>query len=111
MRAPPSRPCARLAVAAAIGAMALGLAGCGRGAHGAAAATTASTRSATATTALPGTGKPTVTIGDKNFTEQFVLGELYLQALQVQGYTVLLNRNIGPTEVRVQGLQSGRVWM
>ena len=36
----------------------------------------------------PGTGKPPVTIGDKNYTEQFVLGELYFQALQAQGFTV-----------------------
>ncbi len=28
-----------------------------------------------------------MTIGDKNFTEQFVLGELYSQALQAQGFT------------------------
>ena len=38
--------------------------------------------------ALPGTGKPPVTIGDKNYTEQFVLGELYYQALSAQGFKV-----------------------
>jgi osmoprotectant transport system substrate-binding protein len=52
-----------------------------------------------------------VTIGDKNFTEQFVLGELYSQALQAQGFSVQLNRNIGPTEVTLQALQSGRLSM
>jgi osmoprotectant transport system substrate-binding protein len=61
--------------------------------------------------ALPGTGKPQVTIGDKNFTEQFVLGELYSQALKAQGYAVVLNRNIGPTEVTIQALRSGRLDM
>jgi osmoprotectant transport system substrate-binding protein len=60
---------------------------------------------------LPGQGKPPVTIGDKNFTEQFVLGELYAQALQAQGYSVLLNRNIGPLEVTMQALRSGRLDM
>ncbi len=61
--------------------------------------------------ALPGTGKPLVTIGDKNYTEQFVLGELYYQALSAQGFKVMLNRNIGPTEVTLPALQSGRLAM
>jgi len=52
-----------------------------------------------------------VTIGDKNYTEQFVLGELYYEALKAQGFPVLLNRNIGPTEVTMQALQSGRLGM
>jgi osmoprotectant transport system substrate-binding protein len=51
-------------------------------------------------------GKPPVTIGDKNYTEQFVLGELYLLGLQAQGFTVQLNRNIGPTDVTLQALKA-----
>lgn len=72
--------------------------------------TTSSATTATTTTAptLPGTGKPPVTVGDKNtFPEQFVLGALYEQALAAQGFTVSLNRNIGPTEVTLQALRSG----
>jgi osmoprotectant transport system substrate-binding protein len=65
----------------------------------------------TQTTPLPGTGRPTVTIGDKNYTEQFVLGELYYEALKAQGFSVQLNRNIGPSEVTLQALQSGRLAM
>jgi len=61
--------------------------------------------------ALPGIGKPQVTIGDKNFTEQFLLGQLYKQALLAQGFNVLLNPNIGSTEVTMQALQSGRLAM
>jgi osmoprotectant transport system substrate-binding protein len=52
-----------------------------------------------------------VTIGDKNFTEQFVLGELYYEALQAQGFSVQLNKNIGPTEVTMQALQTGQLGM
>jgi len=63
------------------------------------------------TTASPGAGKPLVTIGDKNTTEQFVLGELYYQALAAKGFKVMLNRNIGPTEVTLKALQSGRLAM
>jgi osmoprotectant transport system substrate-binding protein len=74
-------------------------------------ATAISTSAPTPPGALPGTGKPPVTIGDKNFTEQFVLGELYQQALQAQGFTVGLNRNIGPTDVTLQALKTGALAM
>lgn len=74
----------------------------------AATATTSSESSGgTATTALPGTGKPTITVGDKNFGEQFVLGQLYVQALRAQGFSVNINQNIGPTDVTMQALQNG----
>jgi osmoprotectant transport system substrate-binding protein len=65
----------------------------------------------TGASALPGYGKPVVTIGDKNYTEQFVLGQLYLQALQAEGFTVNLNDNIGPTEVTTQALSAGTLAM
>jgi osmoprotectant transport system substrate-binding protein len=68
---------------------------------------TTDTTAATTTTALPGAGKPVITVGDKNFVEQFVLGQLYVQALRAQGYSVNINQNIGPTDVTVQALQSG----
>ena len=40
-----------------------------------------------------------------------MLGELYYQALSAQGFKVMLNRNIGPTEVTIPALQSGRLAM
>jgi osmoprotectant transport system substrate-binding protein len=48
-----------------------------------------------------------ITVGDKNFAEQFVLGQLYVQALRAQGYSVNINQNIGPTDVTVHALESG----
>jgi osmoprotectant transport system substrate-binding protein len=65
------------------------------------------TTSGTTTTALPGAGKPVITVGDKNYAEQFVLGQLYAQALRAEGYSVNINQNIGPTDVTVQALHSG----
>jgi osmoprotectant transport system substrate-binding protein len=59
--------------------------------------------------ALPGEGKPPVTLGTKDFPEQFILGELYAQALEAQGYTVNLKKNIGPTEVVDGALTSGEI--
>ena len=81
--------------------------GCGKRAAPAASRTASTAKPG----ALPGTGKPAVTIGDKNFTEQFLLGQLYKQALLAQGFSVSLNPNIGPTEVTMQALQSGRLGM
>lgn len=75
----------------------------------AAASSTGTGTSATRT--LPGTGKPSVTIGDKNYTEQFVLGELYRQGLEAEGFTVELTQNIGPTDVTLRALQSGSLAM
>ena len=43
----------------------------------------------------PGKGKPAITMGDKNFAEEYLLGELYSQALKAKGYTVTLKGNIG----------------
>src|SRR5690349_2560540 len=97
---------ARVAGALAVVTAAATLAGCGashklgdKGSH------TASTN----TTPLPGAGKPAVTIGDKNFTEQFVLGELYYEALRNQGFPVQLNQNIGPLDVTLRELQTGQL--
>jgi osmoprotectant transport system substrate-binding protein len=58
---------------------------------------------------LPGEGKPPVTIGTKDFTEEFILGELYTQALEAKGYTVELKSNIGSTEIIDKALVSGEI--
>ncbi|MDQ4024999.1 MAG: hypothetical protein M3217_05855 [Actinomycetota bacterium] len=58
---------------------------------------------------MPGEGTPPVTIGTKDFTEEFVLGELYAQALEAKGYTVNLKKNIGSTEIIDKALTSGEI--
>jgi osmoprotectant transport system substrate-binding protein len=98
----------RLLAYAAAALAGLALAGCGSASS---ASVTARTGATTRTAPLPGVGRPEVTIGDKNYTEQFVLGELYYQALEAQGFSVQLNRNIGPTQVTLQALQSGTLGM
>ena len=57
----------------------------------------------------PGDGKPAVRLGTKNFTEQFILGELYAQALRAKGWDVELKRDIGSAEVIDRALTSGRI--
>jgi osmoprotectant transport system substrate-binding protein len=58
---------------------------------------------------LPGKGKPAVTLGDKDFAEEFLLGQLYAQALQAKGYTVTVKENIGSSEVIDKALTSGQI--
>jgi osmoprotectant transport system substrate-binding protein len=53
--------------------------------------------------------KPTVTIGTKNFTEQYVLGQLYKQALEAKGYTVVYKENIGSSELIDTAIKSGKI--
>jgi len=57
----------------------------------------------------PGEGKPGVTIGTKDFTEEFVLGNLYAQALEAKGYKVTLKENIGATEIIDKALTSKEI--
>ncbi|MGH2835431.1 MAG: glycine betaine ABC transporter substrate-binding protein [Solirubrobacteraceae bacterium] len=64
---------------------------------------------ATAANALPGKGKPKIILGDKNFTEEFVLGDIYAEALRAKGYTVELKPNIGSTELINRVMQAGQI--
>jgi osmoprotectant transport system substrate-binding protein len=73
--------------------------------------TSSTTTTSSTTPALPGTGKPAITVGDKNYTEQFLLGQLYVQALTAQGFSATLNQNIGPTEVTMQAMKAGSLSM
>jgi osmoprotectant transport system substrate-binding protein len=123
-----------LGVAVGCGLAALGVTGCGSGTgtgtaaagttpavstttvtttETAATATTTVTMTATttATVTLPGAGKPPVTIGDENLPEQFLLGQLYYQALKAQGFQVTLNQSIGPPQVVMQALATGQLAM
>jgi osmoprotectant transport system substrate-binding protein len=51
----------------------------------------------------------TVIIGTKNFPEEFILGQLYKQALQAKGFTVSYKENIGSTELIQTSLTSGKI--
>ncbi len=55
------------------------------------------------------TATPTITVGTKNFTEAFVLGQLYKQALEAKGFKVAYKENIGSSELLDTALTSGKV--
>jgi glycine betaine/choline ABC-type transport system substrate-binding protein len=53
--------------------------------------------------------KPAITVGSKNFTEQFVLGEIYAQALEAAGFKVEKQLNLGSELLAYKALQAGEV--
>jgi osmoprotectant transport system substrate-binding protein len=50
-----------------------------------------------------------IIVGAKNFPEQYVLGQLYRQALIAKGFKVRYKENIGSTELIDAALRSGQV--
>ncbi|MDX6690955.1 MAG: osmoprotectant transport system substrate-binding protein [Solirubrobacteraceae bacterium] len=54
---------------------------------------------------------PPVRIGTKNFTEQYILGELYKQALEAKGFAVELKGDVGSSEIIHQALVGGALDM
>ncbi|MEA2276940.1 MAG: osmoprotectant transport system substrate-binding protein [Solirubrobacteraceae bacterium] len=87
----------------------VGMAACGSSSKSSSGGSSSSSSSSTGSTAQPGQGKPSVTIGTKDFTEEFILGELYRQALVAKGYTVTLKKNIGATEIIDKALTSHQI--
>jgi osmoprotectant transport system substrate-binding protein len=85
---------------------AVALAACGSSSSSSGGSTTSA-----GSASLPGKGKPAVTIGDKNFPEEFVLGELYGQALRAKGYSVTIKSNLGSSELIDKTLTSGQIQM
>lgn len=59
---------------------------------------------ATAVLSGCGGGEKTVTVASKDFTEQFILGEMYALILEDAGYTVERKLNLGGTPVTHQAL-------
>ncbi len=55
--------------------------------------------------------RPTVKIGSTNFSEQLVLGELYAQVLESNGYRVERKFNLGTREIVEPALESGQIDM
>jgi osmoprotectant transport system substrate-binding protein len=52
-----------------------------------------------------------IIVGTKNFPEQYVLGQLYKQALEAKGFNVQYKENIASTELIDTSLKSGKITM
>jgi glycine betaine/choline ABC-type transport system substrate-binding protein len=50
-----------------------------------------------------------ITVGSKNFTEEFILGEIYAQGLEAAGYTVNTDLSLGSEQVALQALEAGEI--
>jgi osmoprotectant transport system substrate-binding protein len=60
----------------------------------------------TTTRSAPG---KSLTLGTKDFTEEFIVGQLYRQALEAHGCTINYEQNIGATEIVDRALTSGQI--
>ena len=104
----------RTALPAVLAALCLGLAACGDdedddGGGSARATTTEAQAIEVITGNADNASKPRLTIGSKNFTEEFILGEIYAQALEAAGYKVKKQLNLGSEQIALKALKSGRV--
>lgn len=60
-------------------------------------------------TEIPGADKVSITVGSKNFPEQFVLGNIYAEALDEAGYNVKKDLDIGSEVVAYKALKQGEI--
>ena len=99
-----TRRAVKAAFAVSIGvALLLGVTACGNDETSSTGAAASGTAAAVDKSATP------VKIGSKDFTEQFVLGQLYKQALEAKGYTVTYKENIGSSELIDTALTSDQI--
>lgn len=60
-------------------------------------------------TAVPAAAQQTIKIGSKNFTEQFIVAELYAGALEAAGFKVERKINLGATLVAHEAVRTGAI--
>jgi len=90
-----TRRAAKAAFAVSIGvALLIGLAAFGGAAHGGVQKTAS---------------KPTIVLGTKNFGEEYILGQLYGQALKAKGFPVQFKGSFGSSELANTALQKGKM--
>ena len=56
-----------------------------------------------------GGGGPTITVGSKNFTEQYILGNMYVQALDAHGFNGVAKLDLGSEQIADKALQNGQI--
>lgn len=102
---------AALVLVAAL-ALAIGVAACGSDSSSSSDSGSSSGGSSSSATLIKknsaNSGK-TVTIGTKNFPEQYILGEILKQSLEAAGYTVKNKGSLGSEVVAFKALKGGQV--
>jgi osmoprotectant transport system substrate-binding protein len=95
-----TRRAAKAAFAISFGvALLIGLAACGGG--GGSGSTTATTAASPSSV--------TINLGTKNFGEEYILGQLYGQALQAKGFHVVYKGSFGSSELADKAITSGKM--
>src|SRR4051794_23643014 len=89
-------------------ALAVAIAACGGGSSSSTTATSASS-SDNLIQSNPANGKVTLTVGSKNFTEEYILGEIYAQGLEAAGYDVKKQLNLGSETIALRALKDGDI--
>jgi glycine betaine/choline ABC-type transport system substrate-binding protein len=102
-----SRLRAAFAVIAAL-VLALGVAACGGGDDNNDTGTSGG-NSANLIKSNPANNGIQLTVGSKNFTEEYILGNIYAQALKAAGYDVSTNLNLGSEVIAYKALQDGEI--
>jgi glycine betaine/choline ABC-type transport system substrate-binding protein len=93
----------------AILVLTFGLAACGDDSEDEGTGGEGETASGTAIVENPDNNAVSLTIGSKNFTEQYILGEIYAQALEAAGYDVSTDLNLGSEQVALKALENGEI--
>jgi len=103
-------PTMRLILAALTVAMlALGAAACGGDDEDEESAATPTGGGGELIESDPANEGKTVTIGSKNFTEQYILGNVYSQALEAAGFDVKTALDLGSEQIAFKAVQSGQI--
>jgi osmoprotectant transport system substrate-binding protein len=96
-----TRRAAKAAFAISFGvALLIGLAACGGGGGSGTSAPTTTAASAS---------KVTINLGTKNFGEEYILGQLYGQALAAKGFHVVYKGSFGSSELANTAIKSGKM--
>jgi glycine betaine/choline ABC-type transport system substrate-binding protein len=90
---------------AAVAVLAAGLAACGSSSS----SSTSSGASANLIQSNSANGKTTITVGSKNFTEEYILGQIYAQALEAAGYNVKTKLNLGSETIALKAINDGQI--
>ena len=108
-----TRPALPVLLLAALAALMFALAACGDDDNDDAGSTGSASSDAAPSKVIQrneeNASKPTMTIGSKNFTEEFILGEIYAQALQAAGYKIKKQLNLGSEQIAHKAVKSGEV--
>jgi glycine betaine/choline ABC-type transport system substrate-binding protein len=107
-----SRPPRVLLALLAVLGLTVALAACGsssKSSSGGSSSSSSASASGHAIKKDPANASKTFTVGSKNFDEQYILGEIYAQALSAAGFKVKKQLDLGSEQVAFKSLKTGKI--